>query len=568
MAGTDPQEMLAEVAPEEVPATAPPPDAHYRAAEVQGVSCAHCVKFNYGGVIEEDDGIIPIGTCDLWEASVRGDYVSDGYAENSPPMDEQGSEDWNFVAGGPISLAAVHFAEPQQEEVDGFIKKTIMRTGTFAAIPTRAGLIRKPLHIVRDGMSDHKDGTIAMSELVQNFKANAIPNVQIPLSDDDDDHKNIAAVNTGFVRDIWIEDENGESKLIAKMEFTEPEVRDKVLRGTIADVSAGVPWRVRSRGKQYGACLEHVALTPKPFIDDLGPFLTASDERPDQIEVDHFGDGIERTVEESLKIPVEVQKHLAAIALTNQLNLSADYVVDGIEDGVATISHGIAEATWSVPFDVRDSNTVVLSPINEWKLAAENDDSNEESKESADEPTTPAVTLSGLDYARRLRRIRMEQGHKNTTRGEKMPLSQAELDRLELSDEQRAAFGGLLDENADLRAQTREAEVDQRVEELEGLGLKERPGALKLYRQVALADDGGPAAVLLSDKGNKESVTALEILDRFIDAIKGSDEKVTLSDQHLVKDDDPKPPDNADGEVEKPFDERLASAKAALGRTT
>ena len=49
-----------------------------------------------------------------------------------------------------------------------------------------------------------------------------------------------------------------------------------------------------------------------------------------------------------------------------------------------------------------------------------------------------------------------------------MPLSQAELERLELSDEQRAAFSGLLDENADLRAKTREAEVDQRVEELEG----------------------------------------------------------------------------------------------------
>ena len=566
MAATDPEEMLGEVAPGEVPMAAPPPDANYRAAEVQGLSCASCTKFNYESVIEEDGGMIPVGTCDLWEARVRGDYVSDGYAEDSPPMDDQGNEDWNFVAG-ETTLAAIHFAEPQQEEDNGFVKKTILRTGTFGAIPTRAGLIRKPLHIVRDGKSDHKNGTIAMAELVENFKSGAIPNVQIPLSDDSDDHKNIAAINTGFVRDIWIEDEEGEAKLVAKMEFTEPEVRDKVLRGSVADVSAGVPWRVRSRGKDYGACLEHVALTYKPFIDGLGPFLAASDERPDEIEVDHFGDSVEVTVDRDiLKIPVEVQKHLAAIALSNQLNLSADYTVEGIEDGVATVSHEIAEATWSVPFDIRDANTITLSPVNEWKLKTTENADPSDSNESADEPNPPAVKLSELEYARRLRRIRSEQGHPNTTRGANMPLSQAELDRLELSDEQRAAFAGVLDENADLRAKTREAEVDQRVKELEALGLKQRPGALKLYRQVALADDGGPAAVLLSDKGHKESVTALDILDRFIEAIRGSDEKVVLSDQHLVKDDDPKPPDNADGETETPFEERLAGAKAAIGR--
>ena len=63
MAGADPQEMLGEVAPEQVPAPAPPPDANYRTADVQGVACANCVKFGYEGVIEDDDGIIPVGTC-------------------------------------------------------------------------------------------------------------------------------------------------------------------------------------------------------------------------------------------------------------------------------------------------------------------------------------------------------------------------------------------------------------------------------------------------------------------------------------------------------------------------
>ena len=49
-------------------------------------------------------------------------------------------------------------------------------------------------------------GVIAMSELVSNFEAGAIQNPQIPLSDDDNDHKNLTRLNTGFVRGLWIED--------------------------------------------------------------------------------------------------------------------------------------------------------------------------------------------------------------------------------------------------------------------------------------------------------------------------------------------------------------------------
>lgn len=146
-----------------------------------------------------------------------------------------------------------------------------------------------------------------------------------------------------------------------------------------------------------------------------------------------------------------------------------------------------------------------------------------------------------------------------------MTLTQAELDALNLSDDQRAAFQRALDENATLKATTRESAADKRITELEGLGLKDRPGALKLYRQVMLSDDGGPAVVLLADNGQeKQRMGAKELLDGFIDALKGEDGKVQLSDQHLASGNDNKPPANADNENDRPLEERTAEAREAL----
>ena len=143
-------------------------------------------------------------------------------------------------------------------------------------------------------------------------------------------------------------------------------------------------------------------------------------------------------------------------------------------------------------------------------------------------------------------------------------LSNEELERLELSDETRAALSDVLKENAELKARQREASVDKRIDELKELGLNERPSALKLYRDVMLSDDGGPAVILLSDEGQeKKQLSAVEILDQFIVAIKGSDEKVALSDQALVTGDDDKPP--ADASAELSVEDRVAKAKAELG---
>lgn len=487
----------------------------------------------------------------------------------------------------PIDFSAiseVHFSGLEQREEEGFIVKEILRTGEWPVIPTRGGKVNKPLRIVRDGVSDKEEGRIAMQELVANFKAGALDRVQIPLSNTTDDHKNITATNTGYIRDLWITDEGDQSKLVAKMEFTEPEVKDKVLRGTYADVSCGIPWHLTSRGKEFGAVLEHVAITNRPFIDGLGPFLALSDGEVDDLEVAHFGDT--PSVEDAPTDPPVVEEEppaedpnaplfTIANSAVSGLGLGAEYQVSSAS-GNFQISNPLLGKTWIAPWTLTTNTTngttgssFVISPPAEWKAVEDevNDDAPvEETAPRSEEPEE----VSELEAARRLRELRMNPALSQPVsiheRSEDMTtLSREELDRLELSDEQRAAIQSLVEENARLSAVSREADADRRIVELsDDLGLKERPGFLKFYRQVMLSDDGGPAAVLLSEdnSGSNEQVTALEILDRALEALKGSDGKVVLSDQALVSGNDNRPPASEGDDTS--VEDRLADAKQAL----
>jgi hypothetical protein len=598
------------------------------------------------------------------------------------------------------SLAEIHFSgEGYEENEDGFILKEILRTGEWNVIPTKSGLVKKPLKVVKEGFSNAKEGVISLSEIVENFKKGAVQNVQIPLSDDSDDHKNITRLNTGYVRDVWVsEDEQGNAKLVAKMEFTEPEVKEKVLRGTYSDVSCGIPWSIVSRGKKYGASLEHVAITNRPFIDGLGPFLAASDKIDEEVEVMHFSqdsvelapgdssaaikegdivsfesdsdvparhvgrvehvmeDGVyglpdseysveatpenpalairlykledgkwvetaltvgaraadvvavdpavqlddagaileapvaENTVEETVDSDEEVEQFddldelEAAIesaqyedqlrdsgteALTSQLELPEGYEITEIlysdDQKIFTVRNSIAETSWQVPFEVTSDGTsegVRLSGIEDWIAVDE-----EEAQAPVENSAAPRqeAPMSELEVAQQLREIRLSDVPEITTEEDNLSTHiSEELDRLDLSDEQRAAFQSILEENAALSAKAREADVDARVSELEEMGLKERPGFLKLYREVMLSDDGGAAVVVFSDASEeKEKLTAVEILDRALDALKDDEGKVALSDQALVSGNDTPPPADASEELE--LDDRVSEVKKALG---
>ena len=586
----NPMEILREVNPQAVPADAPPGVANYRDADMQGIACAFCAKFTMeglkaaqGGGDGNSDGMgLPVGYCHQWEANVDGWKVCDYFCSAMPSFDHEGREVWDM--GDSPMMSEIHFATDAVEASEGLVIKEILRTGEWPVIPTAGGLVKKPLRVIRDGVSSKDDGVISMSELLAHFKAGIPHRVQVPLSDEaDNDHKNSTRLNTGFVRDLWISDEGDSSKLVAKIHFTEPEVREKVLRGTYDDVSCGIPWNMKVRGQQFGACLEHVCITNKPFIDGLGPFLALSDgDQHVEVQIAHFGalataDSESQESEseppegetEPAEPPASPDPHenvppslselriMVTGALGLQLGLGSDYEVTDIRGETAIVRNRIADMTWTVPFTLEDRNLSVAQVV-DWVV-------DEEGRTEAEPP--PPAQLSELERARQLRELRLSQP--STTNKGGPPMATLSLDGVELSDEQRAAIQSVLDENAQLKGENRESKAERRIAELGNLGLSERPGALKLYRQVFLSDDGGAAIVLLADDGQeKERLTALDILDRFIEAVKGSDGKVVLSDQALVSANDIKPPTNAEGEGEQPLEDRVAAAKQALGLRT
>ena len=526
-----------------------------------------------------------------------------------------------FSDGVSVSYAEIHLASSPPEEKNGLVSKEILRTGSWPVIPTRGGIVKKPLRIVRDGKSDQDQGIISLAELVENF-SRVGQRVQIPLTDTDDDHSNKIRTNTGFVESLEIIDRaDGDSRLVAILNFTEPDVREKVLRGTWADVSCGIPWSFSSRGEDYGAVLEHVCITNRPFISGLGEFLALSDgDQPVDREVSHFTVSepapapppppvsSEPRAESPLPVPPEVKvvDPFGGLSIRQILDQALQAVPEDMRQTFAVIdvrANGVivqnaeSQMALRIPFKVEEGRLVSSSegwarlkyegeatPLAEQTPAAPSqeqppppEDPDDGTHTRAREETSPPPSEPSdpedreLEAARQVRQVRLGTGavaaSQSTKKEGNMPLTREELEQLNLSDMpegQRAAFQKILDENSTLTASSRTSAADMRISDLEALGLKDYPGALKLYRSVMLADDGGPAVVLLSDDGRKKTTkTALEILDDFIEAIKGAEGKVTLSDQASLVPGDEKPPATPKDE-KKPLEERLADAKQAL----
>jgi hypothetical protein len=516
-----------------------------------------------------------------------------------------------------VAYAEVHLASSAPTVQNGLVRKEILRTGHWPVIPTRGGIIKYPLTVIRDGHSDQDKGIIALSELMENFERVG-QRVPIPLTDDGDDHANQIRTNTGFVESLEIVDnDDDDARLVAILNFTEPDVREKVLRGTYADVSCGIPWTFTSRGREYGSVLEHVAITNRPFISGLGEFLALSD-GDDAVtrDVSHFtvseppptpgvtyATGTTTTNGASPAPPeIKIVDPFGGLTLRQILGSALQAVPEDMRDTFAVIdvqANGVvvqndeSKMALRIPFRVEEGRLVSSSegwarlkyegeatPLAEHKPATSSQEQPppeppEDSRVREEDPPASPESFADpedreLEAARQIRQTRMGTravaASQSTKKEGHMPLTREELEQLNLSDMaegQRAAFQKILDENSTLAASNRTSKADERVTELEGIGLKQYPGALKLYRQVMLADDGGPAVVLLSDSGRKQTKTALEILDDFIEAIKGADAKVVLSDQIALVPDDTKPPDTPAGE-KKPLPERLADAKAAL----
>lgn len=164
---------------------------------------------------------------------------------------------------------------------DGLIWKPVCKTGTLALSPGPGQVdSEKPLELTPDLFDSVKMA----------YDDAAIEHVTIPET-----HGNGVLENTGYVQAVEVldreamlsdsripdsskklveQDPEGTRYLMAGMRFTEPEVKEKVLRGTVANTSVGIKFNYRRKrdGKTYPAVLEHVALTNQPWVDGLVPF--------------------------------------------------------------------------------------------------------------------------------------------------------------------------------------------------------------------------------------------------------------------------------------------------------
>lgn len=175
----------------------------------------------------------------------------------------------------PEQMAAEMYfsADDGETEIseDGLIWKTILREGTWRMSPGPGQKpMPKPITVVKTGLSDPRKLVISMDELKHNFESGVVEHVTIPTSHDDRVHE-----NTGFVKGLRFgKDSKGREILQAAHHFTEPEIKDKTLRGTIANTSAGVLFDYvnKETGKKHSAVLGHVALTNHPWLNDMNPF--------------------------------------------------------------------------------------------------------------------------------------------------------------------------------------------------------------------------------------------------------------------------------------------------------
>jgi phage I-like protein len=168
-------------------------------------------------------------------------------------------------------LAEMYFEDSDTTEEDGLIWKTILREGTWKFSPgSDQKPIAKPITIVKNGKSDAKKLIISMDEIKENFDNGVVEHVTIPVT-----HADTVLENTGFVKALRFgKDDKGRATLEAGHEFTEPDVKEKVERGTIANTSAGVlfDYIQKEVGKKFNAVIAHVALTNHPWLNGMKPF--------------------------------------------------------------------------------------------------------------------------------------------------------------------------------------------------------------------------------------------------------------------------------------------------------
>ena len=223
-------------------------------------------------------------------------------------------------------MAELFFTDTDQKtDSDGLVWKTFLREGTWAYSPGSGTATPKPMTITAKGKSDKNKLVISMAEVKKNFDAGAIQHVTVPLSHDDKVQE-----NTGFVKKLRFgKDDKGRTTLEAAIDFTEPDIKEKIDRGTIPNVSGGIHFNYidKEKGKKYNVALGHLALTPKPWLQGMAPFGVKASENLNVVGFSEVLESSEETqggVEDTMTTVIEETNDTDTFL--SELNMSEDEV--------------------------------------------------------------------------------------------------------------------------------------------------------------------------------------------------------------------------------------------------
>lgn len=453
------------------------------------------------------------------------------------------------------------------ESEDGLIWKEILREGTWSYRPGPGHKpLAKPLSIVAGNSSSNDE--IGMADLVEAFEDGAIDHITIPTSHDDKPHE-----NTGYVRKLKQGVRNGRQVLMAGLEFTEPDIKEKALRGSIANTSAGIiaGYINKFTGKTYKYALGHIALTNKPWINGMTPFGANSNFSEDNIipvEIDLAMYGSDDDMEDSEegKAAEFLDRLLKAFKERNSEMLASlfeQFNGEWPSDWDESISDMIYEGREDEPAMLRMIVNTLRKSQDSFnkdffdKLLANMEFSDENFGESSDneshgneEENNSSQVSEGADSG-----ASNDDEDKGGNDMSESSTESVESDKTELSDdtttdllsEHRAEFSEQLAardaEIEKLREEVHKNKVDKSIEELKTLGFSEFPGFLKTVRDIYLSDSKETSIITLSeDDGSTTELTASGIVDRLIQSLP-TDElfKHNFSDNFTSMDDHSRP---------------------------
>ena len=420
-------------------------------------------------------------------------------------------------------------------EADGLIWKCALPVGELKVSPGWDGKpIYKPLRVV-EGHSDDPNEAIGLQDILTAFKQGAVPHVTVPLS-----HADRVDENTGFVESVKIAPlKDGRPALWAGIKFTEPEVKEKVERGSIANVSVGLKFGYikKDSGDQFPVALQHLALTNKPWV----PGMPA------------FGAGLSDDDKEAIVVPMEVTNAGAATVVAHPAAgrgvwKRRDAICDAIEaasdswelldfDGdVAWIKDHATGAEIEIKYAYEDDKVALAGVKESVQSSTSVTDSavEEPAPVAQDEHPEPAAQATVLEpavepQAHSTAEALAASEQRSTDTDDASKGGDMDNQNMELSEDIKAKLARL----AELEQRDREHSVEKRIEDLKALGLSEFPGFLKTVRSLLLADQGGTALSLSEDGGEAKSLTVSDIVNQLVDALPTEDGRIKLSEQHL-----------------------------------